>query len=418
MNLATATAASRCTVIRTACITGMMMLALLCLGGCASWHVPDTVDDTTLRTRAVSLTVMNVTLSASVLSSDDSLQLFGTDLNSTGVQPVWIEVTNNSTHTLWLLRAGTDPNYFSPLEVAWPLHTKFDRKGNAEIDRYFESISFESPIPPGVTRSGILFTNPHRGTHVLNVDFLGQQTFFPFTLFLPIPGEYDSKLEQGMERLLASDHAIYQDSDSFRKALEQLPCCTTGGEPVNLVLVGEIADIATALIRRGYRAQHRDSDDRQQLFGRPPDISVRKSGEGVAANWIRIWVAPLRYQGKSVLMAQSGRPVGGRFALATSNESQLHPDVDESRNLLIQDLLYSGGLAKLGFVRGVGPVAEESIENINSGYRYYTDGLRAVLFFVTRPLALSDIEILDWVPLLQQQVNDSAATHTDSKQGE
>ena len=181
-------------------IKGAIIIVLLYLGGCATWQAPETVDDSALRTRAVSETVMDVTLSASVLSSEDSQQLFATDLNGTGVQPVWIEVQNNSTHTLWLLRAGTDPNYYSPLEVAWPLHARFDKKGNDEIDEYFDSRSFENPVPPGVTHSGILFTNPHRGTHVLNVDLLGQQTFFPFTLFLPIPGEYDDRAAIAVRR--------------------------------------------------------------------------------------------------------------------------------------------------------------------------------------------------------------------------
>jgi len=50
---------------------------------------------------------------------------------------------------------------------------------------------------------------------------------------------------------------------------------------------------------------------------------------------------------------------------------------------------------------GAGPVPETLQENTDSDIHYYTDGLRAVLFFVPRPLALSDIEILDWMPLLQ-----------------
>ena len=394
-------------------ITGSIVVVLFCLVGCATWQAPVAVDESTLRTRAVSETVMDVTLSASVLSSDDSQRLFATDLNSTGVQPVWIEVKNNSTHTLWLLRAGTDPSYFSSLEIAWPLHTKFNKKGNAEIDTYFESLSFKNPIPSGVTRSGILFTNPHKGTHVLNVDLLGQQTFFPFTLFLPVPGEHDTKIKEAIARLATADYTDYQDTDAFRAALEQLPCCTTGGDPVNLVLVGEVTDVAAALVRRGYRSDRKESDDRQQLFERPADVVVRKSGDGVAANWIRLWIAPLRYQGQPVVLAQTGRPIGGRFELATSNESQLHPDVDETRNLLVQDLLYSGGLAQLGFIGGVGAVAEAPIENTDSELRYHTDGLRAVLFFVTRPLSLSEIKTLDWVPLLQQRGAEAAAKNTD-----
>ena len=187
-------------------ITGSIMVVLFCLVGCATWQAPAAVDESTLRTRALSETVMDVTLSASVLSTTDSEQLFGTDLNSTGVQPVWIEVKNNSTHNLWLLRAGTDPSYFSSLEIAWPLHAKFDKKGNAEIDAYFESLSFKNPISPGVTRSGILFTNPHKGTHVLNVDLLGQQMFFPFTLFLPVPGEHNTETKEDLARLATADY--------------------------------------------------------------------------------------------------------------------------------------------------------------------------------------------------------------------
>ena len=65
--------------------------------------------------------------------------------------------------------------------------------------------------------------------------------------------------------------------------------------------------------------------------------------------------------------------------------------------------MYSGGLAQLGFVDGVRAVPRTSAENTDSDIHYHTDGLRAVLFFVTRPLAISDIELLDWVPLLQQR---------------
>ena len=91
-------------------IKGAIIIVLLYLGGCATWQAPETVDDSALRTRAVSETVMDVTLSASVLSSEDSQQLFATDLNSTGVEPVWIawftsiEATDRSS-----ARAGRSP---------------------------------------------------------------------------------------------------------------------------------------------------------------------------------------------------------------------------------------------------------------------------------------------------------------------
>ena len=126
-----------------------------------------------------------------------------------------------------------------------------------------------------------------------------------------------------------------------------------------------------------------------------------------------MWVAPFRYQGTPVFVAQASRPVGGRFSDGSDGDRQLHPNVDETRNLIIQDLLYSGGLAQLGFVGGVGQLPEALAEKDGSGTLYYTDGLRAVLFFVTRPLTLSDIKILDWVPLLQQRETETAADHPD-----
>jgi hypothetical protein len=119
-----------------------------------------------------------------------------------------------------------------------------------------------------------------------------------------------------------------------------------------------------------------------------------------------LWLAPLRYRGQPVFLAQVGRPVGGRFAVAEGNDLRLHPDVDEARNLLVQDLLYSGGLAKLGFVAATGTMQPRSGLARN---RYFTDGLRAVMFFATRPVALSDVQLLDWVPYLERRQVDRAA---------
>lgn len=203
--------------------TGMILFMVICLGGCATWQAPVGVDDSELRARAVSDSDRGVTLSASVLSSADSLALFGTDLNSNGVQPVWIEVSNQSSHTLWLLRSGTDPSYFSPLEVAWALHTKFAKESNDRIDAYFNSQAFRNPLPPGSTHSGILFTNPHHKTHVLNADLLGQQTIFPFTVFLPVPGEYDSETAAVLQRLTAVSNINYESRKNFVQLLNNYP---------------------------------------------------------------------------------------------------------------------------------------------------------------------------------------------------
>ncbi|MNL10816.1 hypothetical protein D3C87_1316280 [compost metagenome] len=102
-------------------------------------------------------------------------------------------------------------------------------------------------------------------------------------------------------------------------------------------------------------------------------------------------------------LAQVARPIGGRFAPREAQDLVLHEDVDEARNLLIQDMMYSAGLDKLGFVTGVGPASQAQSRTTFSGAHYFSDGLRAVMFFATRPLSLSQVKLLDWEPYLDRR---------------
>ncbi|MGB5456517.1 MAG: hypothetical protein WBO18_11185 [Gammaproteobacteria bacterium] len=161
----------------------ILSLPGLVLTGCATWQQPDAFDVSVLRARAESEEVKGVRLSAAVLGSSDSQQMFGANINDTGVQPVWIEIENRTNQALWLLRSGTDPDLFSPLEVAWSFHRSFASETNARLDAHFDDLSFQNPVLPGETKSGILYTNPHRKTRLLSIDILGQRELFPFTLF-------------------------------------------------------------------------------------------------------------------------------------------------------------------------------------------------------------------------------------------
>jgi hypothetical protein len=53
-------------------------------------------------------------------------------------------------------------------------------------------------------------------------------------------------------------------------------------------------------------------------------------------------------------------------------------------------------------------VSTEQWRNRADEINYHSDGLRAVLFFVTRPLSLADVQILDWVPALELQAAGAA----------
>lgn len=374
---------------------------LLMLGGCATWQAPPTPDDNALRSRAVTTSLGDVRLSAAVLSAEDSRRWFGHDVHAVDVQPVWVEVENRGPDALWLLRSGTDPEYFSPLEVAWSFHAPLSGARNTAIDEHFAALDFANPILPGTTQAGIIFTNRHRRTRVLNVDLLGNRRLLPFTLFLPIPDDPpDYEAKQILARHDEAQKHDIQDLDALRKALKALPCCGEGadGDPVNLIIVSTLDDIGAAVARRGFRSDRRPVDDAQRVFGRPPDVVGRKLGPaGLPAHWIRLWIAPLTYRGQTIFAAQVGRPIGGR-GVDPDAPPTLHPAVDELRNLLIQEAMYAGALARLGFVEG----------GATGGDRFYSDGLRAVLFFVTRPRALSDLETIDWVPYLERRTNEAA----------
>ncbi len=398
---------------------------LLALTACTSWQVPPEFDVGALRARAESETLQNVTLSAAVLSAGDSKQMFGVDVNSEGIQPVWVEVKNNTDQVLWLLRSGTDPDLFSPHEVAWSFRKAFAGERNDSLEQHFNSLSFQNPVPPGATAAGILYTNPHRKTRLLSIDLLGQAQLFPFTLFLEVPDDtsYEAVTLARVHQLIAAATRNYTQVDDFRAALEGLPCCganaegSAAGDPLNVILLGSIDDIATAFVRRGFRMEILDYDNAQHVYGRPPDIVARKTGHGGApANWVRLWVAPFRFEGKTVMLAQTGRPTGWRSTVRENGELKLSPDVDEARNLLIQDLAYSSGLEKFAFVTGAGATAPAETRDSPGGDSYHTDGLRAVLFLTTRPLSLHDLEFLDWYPYLQQYERDAARAHEMKRQ--
>jgi hypothetical protein len=389
------------------------------LFGCATWQPPERVDDVGLRARAETATIKDVRVSAAVLSTEDSRTMFGVDVNGSGIQPIWVEVENRTSQLLWLLHSGTDPNYFSPLEVSWGFHAPLASARNTAIDAHFDRLAFPNPIPPGETRAGILFTNPHRLTRLLNVDLLGQRFLAPFSLFLNVPDDQlDNPVMAMFLRRFAEVSVDYRDADRLRTGLERLPCCATlagggAGDPINVVLIGTLEDVASALVRRGYRADDRAGGREQLFLGRPPDVIARKAGQqGVSANWLRFWLAPLKYRGQPVFVVQAGRPIGGRFAPADGERHVLHPDVDEARNLFLQDVIYSGALAQLAFSRSNGEVGPQLTSEAVPGADYRTDGLRAVMFLTTRPLALSDVQILDWEPYLESRATAAARKET------
>ena len=83
-------------------------------------------------------------------------------------------------------------------------------------------------------------------------------------------------------------------------------------------------------------------------------------------------------------------------ALVTTHK--IDPDVDETRDFLLEDLAYSESLLKFGYIGGVGPASYEQPRGNLTGDPYFTDGRRLVMWVTGEPTALDEIEVLDLSP--------------------
>jgi hypothetical protein len=135
------------------------------------------------------------------------------------------------------------------------------------------------------------------------------------------------------------------------------------------------------------------------LFGRAQDMSFQKARAVIdERNHIRLWLAPVTFEGTPVWVGHVSRDVGvklsGRFWPPTTHV--VDPAVDEARFYLEQDLLYSQRVQRLGLVGGVGAAAADEPRSNAEGDPYFTDGLRAVFFVGQRLVPIDRIEVLNW----------------------
>jgi len=393
----------------------LMICPVLFVGACATFEKPATTINPQVRERALTKESSGIRVSAAVVGTKEAREIFGIDLFQKNIQAVWLEIENSADRPLILLPTGMDPEYFSPLEVAYAYHKTLATEANAAIDEHLLTLNFpiRSPILPGSNMSGYVFTNRSKGMKVIDVDLLGRNFSQNFTFFASNPdyaGGEGQRIVARMEAMFsAQELKIVASEAALRQALEHLPCCvsdedgTSTGEPLNVVIIGEIDDWISGFVRRGYRHQPLNP---RYVFGRPQDISAQKYSRGYTRpqeHFIRIWKTQILYDGKSVWIAQTGTRLGGRFAEKAPAEVTipLDPYVDHTRNDLTQDLAYSQALIKFGYVKGSGRSQPTQTDARPKGaVHYITDGLRVVLVFAQRPSSLADIEFFDWEKLV------------------
>jgi hypothetical protein len=194
---------------------------------------------------------------------------------------------------------------------------------------------------------------------------------------------------------------------------------TSQGDPLNIVIIGDLEDVYYAFIRSGWDetetiyggsmwktvrsfvsgGEYRYSPvSALYVFGRPQDVAFQKARKTIhERNHIRLWLSPMRLEGKPVWIGQISRDIGVRFTWKTfPTTHKIDPDVDETRNYLIQDLWYSQSLLGFGFGKGVGaaPISEPR-ENL-TGDPYFTDGHRAVLWVSGEPSEFENVDFVEW----------------------
>jgi len=368
-----------------------------------------------------------VRVTVSALGPTESRAIFDVELALSGIQPVWLEVENGDTVPLFYLRAGTDPEWFSPYEVYWLSRFKAPRRANRLMEARFYDLQFENPVLPGQTHAGFIYTRLDEGVKALDLDLVGiGRTLYSFTFSVPVPGFRADYTQVDFDTLYRPDSLVVIDTEEeLRRAVENLPCCATNrggnrlGDPLNVVLVGDGPDIFAALTRRGwhpteqtyaaaiwrtirsflFRSRYRYSPvSPLYVFGRSQDIAAQKPrGTIQLRNHARLWLTPIRFRRKTVWIAQISRDIGVRFILRIPPTThKIDPDVDEARAGLIQDLAYSQALARFAFVKGVGAAPQDNQRMNLTGDPYFTDGLRAVLFFEPRPRTLDEVQFVNW----------------------
>jgi hypothetical protein len=387
---------------------------------------------------------------ASVLNDRESERFFGVNLARRCIQPVWLEIANNSKEAYRLRLASIDPNYYPPLEAALvnrfaigkrllaygllalvfihllillPFKYFAARAANRRMIDFFQEHGIHwGFIRPGHKLAGFVFTTLDEGTKQFSVRLMGANDVKDFGFSIPVPGlrvDYESK---ELDALASAGDAVQCDEAELRKRLAAQPRSTTNrhgtveGDPLNLVAIGSFHTILNGFgarwdetevislqscwrtlkaftLGRRYRYSPVSS---LYVSGRCQDFALQKARQTINQRLhLRLWITPLRFQGKPVWIGQISRDIGVRFTPKTWNLTthKIDPNVDDARDYVLDDLMEAGRVSMVAYVPGV-QAADRTVPRHNlTGDPYFTDGLRAMaVFSETRTTA----KVLDW----------------------
>ncbi|MCU0984175.1 MAG: LssY C-terminal domain-containing protein [Acetobacteraceae bacterium] len=350
-----------------------------------------------------------VTVAAAAYGGEESQERFGIPLQEGGVQPVLLRIENNDVVPYWLFPLFVDRDYFTPLEVARRLS---GRSAPDELVARLEQAAIPALIPAGATTAGVIYTRAEEGLKAITIQLTWPGHHREFPLVMVVPGLQRPPVATH-ERLYPGEALPDLDDAGLIDFLGRLPCCATtrdgmAGDPLNIVLVGPLNAVRLALASRGWALAEARSGaaswrlmrafltgDRVGyapvsdllLFDRPQDVAYQKAREHVEARLhLRLWLAPITWRGQPVWAGQISRDIGvklsGRLWPPTTHE--IDPDVDAARFYLVQDMLATNHVARVGFADGVGVASRAAPRRNGEDDPYFTDGHRAILVLTER----------------------------------
>ena len=320
---------------------------------------------------------------------------------------------------------GLDPAYYTPIETS---DIAQDTDSAEDVDPKVDELFFRSGmglyVQANERRKGFVFTQIDEGTKAFNVDISSGMRFQTFTFFVPVPGLRVDHYEVDWEHLYPADEYRDVGSEELIEYLESQTCCTTdkkaegSGDPLNIVVIGTPDEVYAAFIRAGWDetetiyggsswktvksfvggGEYRYSPVSALFFhGRGQDVAFQKARSNIhERNHLRLWMTPLTFEGKNVWIGQISRDIGVRFTKKTITTHKIDPDVDETREYLLENLAYAQSLLKVGYVEGVGEVPIEEPKGNLTGDPWFSDGYRVVLWVSAEPQDLHELELLQW----------------------
>ncbi len=403
----------------------LVLLVLLC-AGCAT-YAPAPLDSWLAPERIYTQEQGGVSVATAILQDDEAERLYGVDLADAGLQAIWLRVVNRSTHGYWLLVSALDASYFSPDEAAILFHWRLSGADEARATERFRQLSVPLKTGAGEVSEGFVLAPRHEGGRYLPVLLLGENSVLDFGFSVPLPdGDFDYEKFQP-ERIYPESEREDIGLAQLRERLKAMNCCTGNeagdrqGDPLNVVFIGSSKDVAAALVRSGWSYTHRIDGDTVQrligaaisgaeyavapvsplyLFGRPQDLAMQRARSNILQrNHIRLWMTPMRYAGKPVWLGQVSRDITIKLTTLspTLTTHVIDPNVDESREALLQSLLVSGAVRRFGFVGGA-PLSTPANPHRNlTEDPYFSDGLRLVAeVSADENTSLDEVEFLPW----------------------